>query len=437
MQPVIAHDPYLAGMLPATTTPGIPAWLAILRAEAALRTRTLPFPATHDEDWRFSDFSLMRKTVFAHAVAAPALTLADINAFVLPEAANSRLVFINGAYAPHLSSLTPQQGITVKNLAAAWATHSDILHAHIAQHVSIHHEAFAALNTSHTQDGALMVISKNTACAAPIHLLFVSTVKTAPAASHPRCLVVAEQGSACSIIEDYVCLEQNTYFTNAVTEIAIAEDATVYHTRLQRDSGTAFHVGYAAVRLARNSRYSSNSITLGARLSRYDLRITQAGEGSECSINGLALISGRQMADTHTLMDHTQPHGNSAQLHKCIVEGGAHAVFNGKIFVRKDAQHTHSTQSSRNLLLSSKGRVDTKPQLEIFADDVKCAHGATVSQLETEEMFYLNSRGLNASTARNLLIYAFAEEVIDRVPVASLRHALSNTVSSQMGEVMA
>ena len=439
MQSVVPHDAYLTSLLPATAIPQTipaapqytaPEWLTALRTEAAQRVRALPFPTTRDEEWRFSDFSLMCKTTFSPAIVAPALTLTDIEPFILPEAANSRLVFVNGTYAAHLSSSTLPSGVTAAPFTTA--SNTDMLRTHLGQHATFQNETFVALNTSHMQGGALIVLSKNTSCTTPLHLLFINTASTTPVASYPRCLLVAEAGSTGTLIEDYVCIAQPTYFTNSVIEIVIADDATVQHTRLQRESRSAFHVGYGAVRLGRNSCYDSNNIAFGARLSRYNLHITQSAEGATCTLNGLALISGRQMADTHTVMDHTQPNGNSAQLHKCIVDGGAHAVFNGKIFVRKDAQHTNSTQSSRNLLLSNKGRVDTKPQLEIFADDVKCAHGATVSQLETEEMFYLNSRGLNATTARNLLIYAFAEEIIDKVPVASLKQHLSQTVSNQM-----
>ncbi len=440
MQSVTSHDSYLTGLLPATVTAqtATPEWLTALRADAAQRVRALPFPTTRDEEWRFSDFSLMCKTTFAPAIAAATLTTADIAPFLLPEATHGRLVFVNGVHAQHLSSSSLPQGVIVTTFTAGLA--SETLRTHLAQYATFQNEAFVALNTSHAHDGALVVLGKNTACATPLHVLFVSTASTTPVATFPRCLIVAEPGSECTLIEDYVHLSTtrtaSTYFTNAVTEIVIAENAIVRHTRLQRESSSAFHVGHAAIHLSHNSVYDSNSITFGARLSRYNLNIIQNAEGANCTLNGLVLISGRQMADTHTVMDHTQPNGNSAQLHKCIVDGGAHAIFNGKIFVRKDAQHTHSTQSSRNLLLSNKGRVDTKPQLEIFADDVKCAHGATVSQLETEEMFYLNSRGLNANTARNLLIYAFAEAIIDKVPVNSLKQRLSQKVSSQVGEVV-
>lgn len=231
-----------------------------------------------------------------------------------------------------------------------------------------------------------------------------------------------------------MALGPGSYCTAAVTEITVEENASVQHTRLQREAHGAFHIGYGAVALKRDSVYRANSLTFGARLSRHDLRVAQNGEGARCTLNGLALMAGRQLADTHTVIDHAVPNGKSEQLHKCIVDDGAHAVFNGKIFVRKDAQHTDAAQQSRNLLLSNKGRVDAKPQLEIFADDVKCAHGATVNQLEADEMFYLNSRGLDANAARDLLIYAFAEDIIDRIPVASLKRRLSEELSSRILE---
>jgi Fe-S cluster assembly protein SufD len=262
-----------------------------------------------------------------------------------------------------------------------------------------------------------------------VHLLFIATRKQA--ASYPRCLVLAESGSAVTIVEDYVATQEGAYFTSAVTEVALADNAEVHHVRVQRDGAEAFHISNCAVSLARSSRYHSVSIALGARISRHNLGVRLAAEGAECAVDGLALIGGQQLADTHTLIDHAMPQCTSRQLHKCIVDDAARAVFNGNIMVRAGAQRTDSSQSSRNLLLSGKARVDTKPQLEIFADDVKCAHGATVGQLDVDEVFYLKSRGLSDTAARNLLTYAFGAEVIERIPVASLRNRLEQTVMAQ------
>jgi Fe-S cluster assembly protein SufD len=216
-----------------------------------------------------------------------------------------------------------------------------------------------------------------------------------------------------------------------VTEIVVGEAARVRHVRVQREAPNAFHIATCAVAVAKDARYESHAVTLGARLSRLNLNVVQQGDGAEVRMDGLALVSGRQLADTHSLMDHARPAGRCQQSHKCIVGGAAHAVFNGRIVVRPGAQLTDSAQSSRNLLLSDKAHVDTKPQLEIFADDVKCAHGATVGQLDAEQLFYLRSRGLSTARARNLLIYAFAAELIDRIPVPSLVESLEETVAAQ------
>jgi Fe-S cluster assembly protein SufD len=242
---------------------------------------------------------------------------------------------------------------------------------------------------------------------------------------------VAEGGAEACVIEDYVALGEEAYLTNAVTEIAVAPNASLRHIKLQRESQKAFHISNCAVTLAKDARFQSHAVTLGARLSRNNLNISQQGEGVNVEIDGLALIGGRQTADTHTLVDHAKAHGICKQTHKTIVGGAGHAVFNGKVFVREGAQLTDSSQQSRNLLLSDKARVDTKPQLEIYADDVKCAHGAAVGQLDAEHLFYLKSRGLPEAQARNLLTYAFGAEIIDHIPVPSLVAALEKLVMAR------
>ena len=418
----------LAGrpQLPAAFASPALAWLNRLRADAVDRVGALTVPTTRDEEWRFTDISPLTRIPFQPARSAPRLTLADIESFDVPEAA-ARLTFVDGVYAPQLSF--NRAGVVVENLAPGVNQHGATLEAHLGRYAEFQHNAFAALNTAFLQDGALIVVPRNAAVAAPVHLLFVATRQDV--AAHPRCLVVAEAGSEVTVVEDSVALQDEAYFNNAVTEIAVGDGARVRHVRVQRDSGKAFHIANCAVTLAHASRYQSVSVALGARISRYNLNVLQAAEGIECAIDGLALIADRQLADTHTSIDHAKPHGISRQLHKCIVGGAAHAVFNGKIMVRPGAQFTDSSQSSRNLLLTGKAHVDTKPQLEIFADDVKCAHGATVGQLDAEEVFYLMSRGLADAAARNLLTYAFGAEIIDRIPIASLRHRLEQTVLEQ------
>ncbi len=404
------------------------AWLNALRAEAVDRVGELTVPTLRDEDWRFTDISPLTRLSFQPVQLPVSREVADVERFYLAEA-TTRLVFVDGVHAPELSRVAENCGVIVANLSAAAAVYATTIEPHLGRHAQFRNNVFTALNTAFLHDGALVVVPRDVSIAAPVHLLFIATQKDA--ASHPRCLVVAESGSAVTVIEDYVSLLDESYFTNAVAEFALADDARVNHIRVQRDSVRAFHMASCAVSLARASRYQSVSVALGAQISRYDLTVLQVGEGVQCTIDGLALIGGRQLADTHTLIDHAQPHGVSRQLHKCIVGGAAHAVFNGKIMVRPGAQHTDSSQSSRNLLLSGKARVDTKPQLEIFADDVKCAHGATVGQLDSEAVFYLTSRGLSDVAARSLLTYAFGAEIIDRIPVTSLRRRLEQTVLEQ------
>ena len=399
------------------------AWLNALRAAALERVGVLTVPTLRDEDWRFTDISLLTKVSFHPVRTAINLQAADIQRFHIAEAA-TRLVFVDGIFAPQLSNIDVDSGAVVSNLAAGGGTYA----AHLGHHAEFHTNVFAALNTAFLHDGALIVIPRDIAVATPIHVLFIATQKYV--ASYPRCLLLAESGSAVTVIEDYVALQEEAYFTNAVTEISLADNAHVDHIRVQREGAQGFHIANCAVALASASNYHSVSVALGARISRYNLNV-QMSEGGECAVDGLALISERQLADTHTCIDHTQPHGISRQLHKCIVGDSAHAVFNGKIMVRQGAQRTDSQQSSRTLLLSGRAQVDTKPQLEIFADDVKCMHGATVGQLDEEEVFYLKSRGLSDTTARNLLTYAFGAEIIDRIPIASLKHRLEQTVLEQ------
>ena len=424
----LATNSYLASLLagrPQVSATPL-AWLNDLRALAVDRAGVLTVPNTRDEDWRFTDISPLTKISFQPARSPVRIGASEIERFALPEAA-ARLTFVDGVYTPDLSFNSA--GIVVENIAAGLTAHTAEMKMHLGQHVAFHDNAFAALNTAFLHDGALIIVPRNTAIAAPLHLLFVASEKGT--ASYPRCLVVAGRGSAVTVVEDFVTLHGEASFTNAVTEIALADNAAVTHMRVQRESPQAFHIANCAVRLSHASRYESASVAFGSSISRYNLNVVQDGEGAECSIDGLALIGERQLADTHTFIDHAKPHGVSRQRHKCIVGGAAHAVFNGKIMVRQDAQRTDSSQSSRNLLLSAKSRVDTKPQLEIFADDVKCAHGATVGQLDADELFYLRSRGLTDTAARNLLTYAFGAEILDRIPIATLRHRLEQTVLEQ------
>ncbi len=403
-----------------------------LRTNAVNQVNILNLPTKHDEDWRFTDISPLTKISFQPVREASPLKNSDVEHFYLTEAV-TRLVFIDGIYAPHLSTQIAEpfkkSGVVVSSLAAASSENLAAIESHLGYHTELQDNIFAALNTSFLHEGALIIVPRNISVETPIHLLFIATQKEV--SSHPRCLLIAEPNSRVTVIEDYVTLREETYITNTVAEFALADSAHVDHVRIQRDSKEAFHIANCSVSLAQKSNYQSVSIAFGARISRYNLNVLLKGEGAECTADGLALISNRQLADTHACIDHIKPHCTSHQLHKCIIDDAAHAVFNGKIIVRPDAQLTNSTQSNRNLLLTSKARIDTKPQLEIFADDVKCAHGATIGQLDNEEIFYLKSRGLSEVTARDLLTYAFGAEVIERIPVASLKLRLEQVVHKQ------
>ncbi len=406
-------------------SPGL-AWLKALRAEAVERVGVLKVPTPRDEAWRFTDISALTKQSF-HPLRTPtSLQNADVARFHIEEA-STRLVFVDGVHAPQLSSIgSGSNAGIIGNLAAADAAQGVAIQSHLGQHDKFRDRLFSALNTAFLHDAAVIIVPRDTSVATPLHVLFIATQPDV--ASHPRILLLAEPGSAVTLIEDYVALHDGAYFTNSVAEVAVGANAKVQHIRVQRESTQAFHIASCAVSLGAASHFHSVNVALGANISRLALEVLQRGEATHCVLDGLALIGERQLADTHSFIDHAQPHGTSRQLHKCIVDGSAHAVFNGQVMVRPGAQRTDSAQSSRNLLLTGKALVDTQPQLEIYADDVKCTHGAAGGQLDSEEVFYLQSRGLSEAAARNLLTYAFGAEVIDRIPVASLRLRLEQTV---------
>jgi Fe-S cluster assembly protein SufD len=435
--PVIAsqtlsqQDDYLIGLLSEVILSPTTTWLQELRQDAAARVRHSSIPNTRNEEWRFTDLSALRQVDFH---IDKELKSVDISAFSLPEAVNSRLVFVNGVYAPNLSAVANlPAGVVVGNLAGLSESHQASLQQYLAQ-AEGSQEVFTALNTAGISDAAVVWVAKNVIVETPIHLLFVNSAGEKATISQPRCLVVAESNSSVTVVEDFSnhrdAEDAGVYFTNAVTEVWLGENAQVSHTRVEREGAEAFHVGKTAVTQARDSRYTCHAVSFGGKLSRHNLEVFQTGEQTETILNGLTMIAGKQLADTHSAIALNHPHGSSNQLHKCIVGDRAHAVFNGKVFVPQAAQLTNAGQLNRNLLLSSKARVDTKPQLEITADNVKCAHGATVSQLEDDEIFYLQSRGINQDDARKLLINAFAAEIIQQIPVNSLQATLLNTVNS-------
>lgn len=404
------------------------AWLSALREKALARFDELGFPTTRNEEWKYTNVAPIIKANFKPAQRDD-LNLIDAERFFLPESIQSRLIFVNGHYLPELSSVAAlPEGVTACNFTKC-AQH--ILRENLATIADYQSEAFTALNTAFITDGALIHIPKGKIVEAPIQLIFIST-SDEPFVSHPRTLIVAESGAMATVIESYVAVHEGIYFTNSVTEVIARQGAHIQHYRLQRESESAFHVATTQVHQERDSNYTSYAISLGAELSRHTLNVKLSDENIESTIDGLYVVNGNQHVDNHTTIDHAFPHTNSHQLYKGILDDKARAVFNGKVFVRKGALLTDAKQLNKNLLLSKDAHVDTKPQLEIYADDVKCAHGATVGQLDEDEIFYLKSRGLSPERARALLTYGFAEDVICKIKLASLRKQLDEVVLAKL-----
>jgi Fe-S cluster assembly protein SufD len=419
------RDTYLTHLLTAVAShqTTAPDWLQAIHSQATGFLQEETIPSSKEEDWRFTNLTgLLEHQFIAASGAQPPV---NINSFEASEA-QQRLVFVNGIYHGALSKLTPQAGLFVGNLGAALEQGLRI-DRYLGKQPG-GEEVFTALNTTGIQDVAVIWASANSIIPEPIQILFVATGDR-PLIVQPRVLVVAERSSQLTCVEEYLHsgLPDNCQFINAVTEISIGDNAQVTHVHIQDENLKAFHIGKTAVSQAPDSQYHGHTVSLGSQLSRHHWEIFQGGKQTTTNLNGLAIIGSTQIADTHSKIAFNHPHGQANQIHKCIVNGQAHGIFNGKISVPQAAQQTNAAQLSRTLLLSPKARIDTKPQLEITADDVKCAHGATISQLSDDEMFYLQSRGLDAATSRTLLINAFAIEILDAIPVLSVRDRLRTT----------
>ncbi|GBF84940.1 Fe-S cluster assembly protein SufD [Aphanothece sacrum] len=409
-------------------------YLQTLRKNAVSEVQELSFPSKRDEEWRFTDISQLYELEFTAAKPATvSQQIADI--FILPETQKSCLVFVNGQYVSQLSNVSAlPTDIYIGNLSNLSDTQKSKVVKFLGKQEG-ERDAFTALNTAGIRDVAVILVNPNIIVETPIELLFIAVGSDSPSLIQPRTLVVAEKGSSLSLVEYYGRLEQcseviqnQPYFTNSVTEICLEDNAQINHSRIQRELADSFHIGKTAITQNQDSRYTCNEVNLGAKLSRHTLQIWQNGKQTETNLNGLTMIDGEQISDTHSavLLNHT--HGTAHQLHKCIIDGNGHGIFNGKIFVPKPAQVTNATQLNRNLLLSPKARINTKPELQITADNVKCSHGATISQLEADELFYLQSRGLNETDSRHLLIDAFAAEILEKIPLTSLRQRLTQCV---------
>jgi len=416
--------------LPATE----PEWLRVLRATGIGAFEEAGFPTTRLEDWRHTSVAAIARTEFQRPPASAGVAdVAVLDTIDFGHAfARRQLVFVNGRYAPALSTAGTSDGVHVRSLREVLDREPQLVQPYLDRQASGRGRPFAALNAAFLDDGAFISVPAGTVLTEPIHLVFLSAPGPQATASHPRVLVWAGRKSQVSIIESYGGTSDAVYLTNAVTEITLEDGAVVDHYRLQRESARAFHVGTLCATQGRATRFASHAISLGASLSRLDIRQLFAGEGGECILNGLFLGSDRQHTDTHTWVDHAEPHCTTRELYKGIVDDKARGVFVGRILVRPGAQKTDAIQSNKNLILSREALVDSLPQLEILADDVKCKHGSTTGQLDPLALFYLRSRGIGEEAARALLTYAFASDVVQRIGVEALRVGLTEHLQRRL-----
>jgi Fe-S cluster assembly protein SufD len=411
-----------------------PAWLRRARENAFTHFERVGFPTVRDEDWKYTNVAPITRGKFEPVFRGGAISSLDsqTNKSFYPETKDSQLVFVNGVLQRNLSSVSLPD-VVVIDLADALQRpeHEALIRERL--NVGTGSNGFTSLNTALFSSGAFVLIPRGVHLSAPVHLVFTAFTENGDApASFPRVFVIAEENSSATIAESYIGSGAATYFTNAVVDVRLQPGARLQHYKIQVESSSAFHVASTVAAVARGANYATTSINLGGLLCRHDIAVTFEDEGGECAVDGLYLLDAEQHSDTHSLIDHRHAHCTSRQLYKGVLDGKSRAVFNGKVFVRHGAQRTDAQQTNKNLLLSNQAQVDTKPQLEIYADDVKCAHGAAVGQLDEDEMFYLESRGINPGLAKNMLTYGFAEEVIEKIKVESIKHELDFAVMNRL-----
>ena len=408
-----------------------PAWLPPLRQSAIATFAEMGFPTLRDEDWRFTNVAPIASLPFqpAPAVTANGAESKTLSAAPFAGLPGCRLVFVNGFFAPKLSRIEKiPNGARVENLSAALGKDSALIEKHLGKYARTADNAFAALNQAFFTDGAFISIPAGVEIAEPIQVIYLSSAKQNGETIQPRNLIIAGANSKATIIESYLSTGTAASLTNAVTEIVAGDNSAIEHVKLQDETANAFHMATIAGEFGRASNVNVHSFALGAKLSRNNIRTKLAGEGLECILNGLYLTRDEQIADHHMIVEHAQPHCASHEYFNGILDDKSKGVFHGRIYVHPIAQKTDAKQTNKNLLLSDDATADTKPQLEIYADDVKCTHGATIGQLNSESIFYLRARGIPENTARRMLIHAFAGEIVERVKCAPAREELDKLV---------
>lgn len=411
-----------------------PPWLRELRESAFARFCAVGFPTTRDEDWRFTNVAAVARTRFrlARETTVP-FTVSDLVQWRMHDAA-VRIVFVNGYFAPQLSTWgqIPDR-VTVNSLRREIANRPLVLADHLGRYLDMERDPFCALNTAFAEDGAYVYVRRGTVLERPIHLLFISMPAGTPTMTHPRNLIVVEDESQVSIVEEYVSFGvASPAFSNVVTELVAGGNAAVTHTMIEREHLQACNFSTLRIEQARGANVASHTLLMGGGLVRNNVHPVLSGEGGECLINGLFIGGDRQHLDNYMLVEHRRPHCTSRQFYNGILAGHAHGVFHGRIIVHKDAQKTDAKQTNRNLLLSDDAQIDTKPQLAIYADDVKCTHGATIGQIDEDALFYIRARGINEIDARQLLLHAFAGECLDRMSAGALREYAAEAVQEKL-----
>lgn len=405
------------------------------RKDALSNFSRLQFPTIKDEEWKYTSIAPLLKHNFVPSSDKKIVSKELIKSLLFDEMEHSLIVFINGRYSAEKSILLDlPDGVIVGSISDEIKKNNKKLLKHFSKYADHQNHIFTALSTAYTEDGAFIYVPAGKIVEEPIHIIFITDSGNEKILTQPRNLFVAENNSQATIIEHYVGKENEIYFTNAVTEIVAEENAVVDHIKLQEESKKAFHIARMEVDQERSSNFSSHLISTGADLTRNEFNAKFNDEGGECTLNGLYMIDGTQLFDAHTLMDHAKPHCNSHEHYKGILDDKSRGVFNGKIIVRQDAQKTNAFQENNSILLSNEALVNTKPQLEIFADDVKCSHGATIGQMDDDAKFYLKSRGIGEEASKGILLHAFASDVITSIKIESVRNYIEKIITEKFNQ---